>query len=307
MPEPINLNQLDTKAVKEWLKSYDTILTDCDAVLWHDNNVIPHVPETIKVLKSLGKNIYFVTNNGTKTRHDLYLKATQMNFPIDEDHIMAPTHSIAEYLKQNLSKDKQVYVIGSPALVQELDDLNIKSFGVGQDLIQGVWVNMLKDIDKELRDEKVGAVVVGFDEHFGFLKILKASHILETYPDCEFIATNADVVHRYPKYCMPGTGALVAAVETCVNRKAKIMGKPNPLLCESLIKNGIIEPKRTLMIGDCAKIDVLFGKNCGFDTLLVGTGNYKWSNVLEFVKSKSVDNIPDYYLESLGDLCKFLV
>lgn len=173
-----------------------------------------------------------------------------MNYQINQEHIIAPTHSIAEYLQQHLDPQAKVYVVGSEALEQELQKSHIKTFGTGPDLVKGVWVDLLKDIDEEIRKEKIGAVVVGFDEHFSFLKLQKTSHILGVYPDCEFLATNADGVHKYPKYCIPGTGAIVKSLETVVERKAKVMGKPNPEICETLIKKGVIDPKRTLMIGD---------------------------------------------------------
>ncbi|TMW41415.1 hypothetical protein DOY81_013504 [Sarcophaga bullata] len=55
---PIHLNKLDKMALRQWLNSFDVILADCDAVLWHDNEPIPQVPETINALQSLGKQIY---------------------------------------------------------------------------------------------------------------------------------------------------------------------------------------------------------------------------------------------------------
>lgn len=47
-----------------------------------------------------------------------------------------------------------------------------------------------------------------------------------------------------------GTGALVRAVETCANRKAFVVGKPEAYLREVLMKEENITPSRTLMIGD---------------------------------------------------------
>lgn len=54
------------------------------------------------------------------------------------------------------------------------------------------------------------------------------------------------------------------------------------------------------------QVDVVFGKNCGFSTLLVGTGFYQWPEVERLMESNASDNIPDYYANSLADLFKVL-
>lgn len=56
------------------------------------------------------------------------------------------------------------------------------------------------------------------------------------------------------------------------------------------------------------KVDVVFGKNCGFQTLLVGTGLYNMQDVLKLRENpkENQKQIPDFYLEKLGDLLQFL-
>lgn len=92
-------------------------------------------------------------------------------------------------------------------------------------------------------------------------------------------------------------------------REATIIGKPNPDMCKSLFAQGNIVAERTIMIGDSAKYDILFGYNCGFQTLLVGTGVNSMDDVREWQRSKVEEDkqlIPDIYLPSLGDLLPLL-
>jgi ribonucleotide monophosphatase NagD (HAD superfamily) len=109
-----------------------------------------------------------------------------------------------------------------------------------------------------------------------------------------------------------GTGAMVAAVTTASRRDPFILGKPNRFMFETVQKDHpSINPDRTLMIGDNTKTDILFGKNCGLKTLMVGTGVDSLEQVLQW-KSATSDNspkavetkkmIPDYFANSLGDL-----
>ena len=213
----------------------------------------------------------------------------------------------AQYLKQQ-NFNKKVYIVGSTGISQELDLIGIKNTGVGPDVINGTLLSLVKE--QFVPDPEIGAVIVGFDEHISFPKMMKAASYLND-PSTVFVATNTDERFPMPNFVVPGTGSIVRAIETCAERKAVVMGKPENWLCDIFFKEEIHrDSKKFLMIGDRLNTDILFGNNNNFQTLLVETGVHKIDKVKEIVDK--INNgegdaeleklVPDFYISALGDL-----
>ena len=163
-------------------------------------------------------------------------------------------------------------------------------------------------------DPEVQAVIVAFDEHFSYPKMVKATKYLERAGSI-FIATNLDERVPMPNQVLPSTGTFVKCIETSAERKAIVVGKPSTMISEiyfkELIKKG---PKKFLMIGDRMNTDVLFGKNNQFQTLLVETGVHKIHDIKKVFEElqdrteyQDLENqIPDFITESLTDLLQYL-
>lgn len=263
----VNLLEQPLEHVRQWLDSFDTIISDCDGeynvfstmlwsknlnilsilgVIWLGDNVIEGAAETMRHLKRLGKQIYLCTNNSTRTRQQLFEKAYSMGFDISADRIISSSFATAAYLKSR-NFQRKVYVIGTAGITDELKAVGIKHTDVGPDVMSG---RLTAYIQSGLRKESdIGAVVVGFDVHFSFCKMIKASVYLSD-PKCLFIATNMDERFPITGMVIPDAGSIVRTVQTCTAREPIVIGKPNRSICEWLIKNGTIKPARTLMIGD---------------------------------------------------------
>lgn len=205
----------------------------------------------------------------------------------------------------NLNFNKKVYIVGPIGVGKELDNVGIQHFGIGPDELD----NEKTISAKFTPDPNVGAVIVGYDLHLSLPKIMKAGYYLQD-PNCIFIGTCTD--ERYylkTGAVLPGTGGFVKAIETFSQRKAIIIGKPDPYFSQELFENYNVEAKRTLMIGDRCNTDILFGNNCGFQTLLVGTGVHKLNDVERLKQSENIEDkkqIPDVYISRLGNLLPIL-
>lgn len=174
--------------LKQVLDSVDTVLFDCDGVIWRGDQVISGAADVINRLKEAGKRVFFVTNNSTKTRTMYAEKMAKMGFKVAEEEVFGTAYCCAIYLKNVCQlQGKKVYLIGNPAMAQELAAAGIQQTGEGPDLICGQqidWANVPLDPD-------VKAVVVGFDQHFSYMKLNRALQYL-IRQDCMFVGTNRD-------------------------------------------------------------------------------------------------------------------
>lgn len=66
--------------VSTWFDSFDTVMTDCDGVLWVGAEPISGSPEMINRFRDLGKRVFFVTNNSTKHRREYKTKLDKLGF-----------------------------------------------------------------------------------------------------------------------------------------------------------------------------------------------------------------------------------
>ncbi|EEB11037.1 Pyridoxal phosphate phosphatase, putative [Pediculus humanus corporis] len=306
VPMPKNLNAASKNEIMDFLSSFNTVLADCDGVLWIFRNVIENSQHTINKFMEKGKSVFYVTNNNTLTREEFVEKFHKLGFNATKENVICTSYLAAEYVK-SLNLNKKVYLIGNPAIVKEFGKAGIRHTEIGPDVIDS---NLENYVNTKLKIEPdVGAVVIGFDEHFSYPKILKAATYLSD-PDCHFIATCADECLPVKKdmginNVFPGSGAFVSCLEAVSGRKAFILGKPNKYMLQDIIKVHNIDPSKTLMIGDRCNTDILFGNKCGFMTLLVLTGVTTVSDIEKYAASNDPNInslVPQFYIQKLGDL-----
>jgi ribonucleotide monophosphatase NagD (HAD superfamily) len=100
-----------------------------------------------------------------------------------------------------------------------------------------------------------------------------------------------------PGGAWPGTGAVLAAVETASGRRAEIGGKPERQLFEMAVE-AIGRPRRVAMVGDRIASDIDGGRAAGLATVLVLTGSSSRED------AEAAQPPPDHVLDSLAGLLR---
>lgn len=275
----------------------NVFIFDCDGVVWRGDSLIDQVPETIEYLRSIGKKVFFVTNNSTKSRAGYLKKFTKLGLDAQAEEIFSSSFAAAAYLEQTNFKatGKKVYVIGEVGIPQELDLIGVPYLGGPDDSAKQPNMDPGGRLE---HDHDVGAVVVGFDRYINYYKMQYAQLCINENPGCKFIATNLDAVtHLTDAQEWAGNGAMVGAIKGCTGQEPILVGKPSPLMIDYIVSKYGIARSEICMVGDRLDTDILFGKDNGLSSVLALTG------VTTEAKLKDPNNKiqPDSYVDSMAD------
>lgn len=193
--EPRRCRRLEAEAARAVLGAADTLLFDCDGVLWRGEAAVGGAAAALGRLAAAGKRLCYVTNNSSRTRAAYTEKLRRLGFPPAEPrHVFGSAYCAARYLRQALPLGAAAYVLGSPALAAELEAVGVPHLGPGPAALPGPAP---ADWAQAPLDPAVRAVLVGFDEHFSYAKLCQAlRYLLRGGPDCLLVGTNRD--HRLP-------------------------------------------------------------------------------------------------------------
>lgn len=252
--------------IRNLLEAKDFILFDCDGVIWHGEKAITGAAKVVSSLIQHGKNVVFVTNNSTRPRENYVHKFCRLGFTdVMLDQIFSSSYCSALYLRDVVKICGRVFVIGCDGLRRELQEAGIPCVEEADDPDATIY-------DCALAPD-VKAVLVGHDDKLTFLKLAKAS--------------------------------LTAALEVASGRKATVIGKPSRFMFECISSQFRgVDPAQCLMVGDRLETDMLFGSNCGLDTMLTLTGVSQIEEAQEYSNSELTTNqslVPNYVVDTIAD------
>jgi len=280
------------------LAGIKTFIFDCDGVVWRGDSLIDGVKETLDYLrKDLGKRVFFVTNNSTKSREQYLGKFTKLGLDVEAEEIFSSSFAAAAYLEQTqfAKTGKKVYIIGEQGIEEELALIGVPYIGGPSDKAK---VADMSPGSAMPHDADVGAVVVGFDRHVNYYKMQYAQLCINENPGCLFIATNLDAVtHLTDAQEWAGNGAMVGAIRGCTGKEPIVVGKPSSLMIDYIVEKYGMAPSEICMVGDRMDTDIMFGKNNGLQTMLVLSGVTTEEKLL----AADASSQPDCYADSMAN------
>ena len=160
--------------------------------MWRGNEQIGDAFAKIEMLESMGKNVYFVTNNATKLPADAADKMRKMGYSgVKLDHVYTSGACVAKYVVRRYPEVKKVFAIGEVSVRDALEAEGITVVGANEHVHDPNDIINENEFDNLELDDDIKAVVYGLDMSYTHQKLCYASLYINERK-CPLIVTNDD-------------------------------------------------------------------------------------------------------------------
>jgi HAD superfamily hydrolase (TIGR01450 family) len=268
---------------------FDGLLIDLDGVVWIGREPVPGSPQALRALLEAGKRVVFVTNNPGRLPQAYAERLRDLGVEVGPEQIVTAGMVAARLAGEAAAAaGRTAFVIGGGPL---------------KEMVAATGARLLEGAEAEGADVVVVSGHKGFD--YGELKAAKFA----LDQGARLFATSHDPTMPYPGGELPGTGAVLAAIEVASGKQATIAGKPERHLFEMALEavrcsfrsDGDQKEQtdpRLAMVGDRISSDIDGGRGAGLETVLVLSG----TSTRE--QAEAADPGPDHVLDDLAALLK---
>jgi HAD superfamily hydrolase (TIGR01450 family) len=253
---------------------FDGFLVDLDGVVWVGREMVPGAAEALRALQQAGKEVVFVTNNPGRPPSTYVERLREAGVPVEEGRVVTAGVATAGLAAERLENGASAFVIGAPAFHDSVA-------AAGLETLEGE------------AGRQADAVIVSGHRGFDYEELLTATLALQG--GAALFATSRDPTLPMPDGAWPGTGSVLAAVETASGKQAEIGGKPERHLFDQA-RALIGDAERVAMVGDRVASDIDGGRRAGLATILVLSGATSREQAAE------ADPTPDLVVDDLAAL-----
>ena len=228
---------------------YEQVILDLDGCVWIGEQPVDGSVEAIAALREAGKRVAFATNNSWHAGEDQVAKLWRLGVKASLADVVTVGGAVQHLLAETRS-GRTAFVIGRESLCRHVADAGLK-------LLNGTDLASRADV-----------VLVGGTDGVTYDDLRTAALAVQRGGD--LLATARDPTLPMPEGSWPGTGAILAAVETTCGVTASIVGKPMPQLFLTALDR--LGDAPTLVVGDRLDSDVAAAAAAGLDAALVLSG-----------------------------------
>src|ERR687890_2197387 len=256
---------------------YEGYIFDLDGTIYMGDELLPGAKRLILKLRELGKRVIFLSNNPTKDPKMYAEKLGELGLKTPASEIVNTVVTMTRWLLR-YHPEATVFPISEEPLKNSLFEAGIRM---------------------SENPEEIDIVIASYDRGFDYRKLQIAFDAIWFYERAMLITTNPD------RYCPfpggrgePDAAAIVAAIEACTGTKCRVnVGKPDPIMLETVMALVGLDAKECVMIGDRLYTEIRMAKDAGMPSTVVLTGE---SSKEDLAGESEVR--PDYMLERIDQL-----
>ena len=236
-------------ALSPLVAGYDQVILDLDGTVWVGDAATPRAPEAVAAIRSAGKRLAFVTNDGGRSPEEYVRKLWSIGCTASAEEVVSVGAAI-QFVLADREPGAGVYVIGSEAIFRHVADAGHRI------------------VNHTPGAESADVVVVAAHEDLTYAELRIATRAI--LAGAEMISGGRDRAFPADGGPAPGTGAVVAALEYATGRSARNVGKPDPQVFKVALDR--LGEGRTLVIGDHLESDLGGASAAGLDAAIVLSG-----------------------------------
>jgi HAD superfamily hydrolase (TIGR01450 family) len=257
---------------------YKGYVFDLDGTIYLGDELLPGAKRLVLKLRELGKRVIFLSNNPTKDPRMYAEKLGKLGLKTPASEIVNTVVTMTRWLLR-YHPEATVFPISEEPLKNSLFEAGIRM---------------------SENPEEIDIVIASYDRGFDYRKLQIAFDAIWFYERAMLVTTNPD------RYCPfpggrgePDAAAIVAAIEACTGTNCQVnVGKPDPIMLETIIDLIGLDVKEWVMSGDRLYTEIQMAKGAGMPSAVVLTGETTEKDLAE----ESEENLPDYILERIDQL-----
>lgn len=221
-----------------------------DGTVYLGSRLVEGVDEVIRHCRGLGKSVFFLTNNSSETRSQIFHKLRGLGIDCTFREVVTSGYAAALYAHRE--RIENLYVCGSANLISECEKLSVHC----------------------AEPEEAEAMLIGLDPEFSYEKLQTAVDVAIRAK--KIIACNKErLCPSEDGALVPGCGAMVSAIEWSSGRLVDFtLGKPNTFMLKEVCEQLGLAPEQILVVGDTYDTDILMANKFGSQSVLISAHEY---------------------------------